>query len=47
MKTDWALVLNQAGGGARGLSGGTLIKRGRSVGTPGEEDPLKSAEKAK
>ena len=40
MAEDWALVLNQAGVGA-------LIKRGRSVGTPGEEDPLKSAEKAK
>lgn len=47
MEENWALVLDQAGGGVRGLSEGTLTKRGRSVGTPGEEDPLKSIEKAK
>lgn len=39
--------LGQAGGGVRGLSEGTLTKRGKSVGTLGEEDPLKSIEKAK
>lgn len=47
MEANWTLVLDQAGGGARGLSEETLTKRGRSVGTPGEEDPLKSIEKAK